>query len=174
MPQETCLDPWKYGAAPAVLCCPEYESLARIAHRARYNAVPFARHCGCSLRWLQRVLKAGVHCSPKHALNSLRALEAARCILSGHTAKEAAFEFRYHDPAHFSRSLKEHVGLLPSQLRAAALGEDFRARDAHLLLRQNVAFIQHAVVALFKILQHRKSGLNSTPQVSSASPQLAK
>lgn len=155
------------GAAPVGLCCPECESLARVAHRTRYNANRFARHCGSSLRCLERDMSGSVAYGPKQFLNALRAMEAARWLLGGHQMKEVAYEFSYYDAAHFSRSLKEHLGIPPSHLVDAGM------KPGRLRLSEKVAFIQHAAIALFKILQQRRDGINSTPQVSSASPQLA-
>ncbi len=154
------------SAATVELCCPECESLARVAHRTRYNANRFARHCGSSLRCLERDMSGSVAFGPKQFLNALRAMEAARWLLGGHQMKEVVYEFSYYDTAHFSRSLKEHLGVPPSHIVGAGL------TSGRILLSEKVAFIQHAAVALFKILQQRRDGINSTPQVSPVSPQL--
>lgn len=65
-----------------------------------------------------RFFKRHLGSSPMHYIKSVR-LERAKALLVGSTApiKEIALETGFKDLFHFSRSIKNHTGFSPSQLR---------------------------------------------------------
>lgn len=131
-----------------------YLTLLLAAEGTCYSAERLARQFGCSLRSLQRDFRLCANCSPKHFLSTLRAVEAMRCLVAGTSPKEVAYRFCYHDPSHFTHAIKKHSGLVPLRLVEAVRGG--AGLGAGVSLRENVAFLQGASLALCTKLQHRK------------------
>ena len=90
-----------------------WEQLGPIAH---WSSAKLARHCGVSIRQLQRFFSARMGTSPQAYLNSLRLGAAMNLLDRQKTVKEVAAMLDFKQPSHFSRQFKEFYGINPSKL----------------------------------------------------------
>lgn len=74
-----------------------------------------AKHCGVSVRTLERFFLAAFGDTPRHWLKRLRILKAVEFLRRGHTIKETAFQLGYLEPSHLSREFKRYYGVAPSK-----------------------------------------------------------
>lgn len=99
--------------------------VARHAHDSRYNVRSLITTLGCTEKELWRVFRRSSRYSPKRFLSHLRAVRVRTALARGISIKEATFEFGFANPSHLSRTLKQHLGTLPSEL---VTGENRRSR----------------------------------------------
>ncbi len=71
-----------------------------------------------SLRSLERGLAAGLDCTPRELIRTVKMREARRLLASGgHNVAEVAARTGFSSPFHFSRSFKDFFGIAPSLVR---------------------------------------------------------
>jgi len=77
-----------------------------------------ARELGISLRNLQRITKAEMNCTPTNFIWLVKLKLAAEFLKNKEgNVSEAAYEFGFSNPSHFSRMFKNHFGVSPSEFQ---------------------------------------------------------
>lgn len=83
-----------------------------------------AASAGLSQFHFQREFKRITGKTPNHYLNAIRCVHARRLLEDGRTSvKEAAFLSGFTNLSHFCNVFRQHIGVLPSQVRPDGVGE---------------------------------------------------
>jgi len=86
------------------------------ARLANYSASMLAKHCGVSLRTLERYFTKEIGESIKKWLAKQRQIRAAEVLKKFLRVKEAALHLGYKHTDHFSRDFKAHWGCCPTEM----------------------------------------------------------
>ena len=90
------------------------QSWLEVAEEANWSASGMARHCGVSVRTLERHFSKHIGKSPRIWLFEQRQLKALKKLGEGLSVKQVASHLRYNHQTHFSRGFKRYWGSAPS------------------------------------------------------------
>jgi len=77
-----------------------------------------SRELGISLRNLQRISKTEMNCTPTNFIWIVKLKLAAKFLINKQgNVSEAAYEFGFSNPSHFSRMFKKHFGVSPKEFQ---------------------------------------------------------
>jgi len=78
-----------------------------------------ARELGVSLRNLQRITRTEIDCTPTNFIWLVKLNLASEFLKNRQgNVSEAAYEFGFSNPSHFSRMFKNHFGVSPREYQA--------------------------------------------------------
>jgi AraC-like DNA-binding protein len=92
------------------------QNWGQLAKDLNWSASALAKHCGISVRTLQRHFLKTAGKTPKAWLTECRLQRAEELLRSGLTIKETASQLGYKHAHHFSREFKEYWGYCPGTL----------------------------------------------------------
>jgi transcriptional regulator GlxA family with amidase domain len=85
-----------------------------LARAAKWSAATLAKHCGVSVRTLERHFLKEMGRHPKAWLAEQRQLRAFELLRDGSSIKETAALLAYKHSTHLSRDYKEYWGCCPT------------------------------------------------------------
>lgn len=101
-----------------------YQEFRRMLQR-RFRELKKVREYAAGLKvsekQLNAIVKAQTGTSASSIIYKQIIMEARRLLNTGLSAKEAAFDLQFDDPAHFSKFFKNQTGLSPSEFRKAGI-----------------------------------------------------
>jgi transcriptional regulator GlxA family with amidase domain len=89
------------------------------ARAAKWCAATLAKHCGVSLRTLERFFQKNMGKSPKQWLSDRRQQRANELIQDGSSVKETAGLLDYRHPNHLTNAFTKHFGHFPTSKTGA-------------------------------------------------------
>jgi AraC family transcriptional regulator, transcriptional activator of pobA len=97
-----------------------YQEFRRLLHR-RFRELKKVKEYAALLRvsekQLNEIVKAQTGNSASSVIYKQIIMEARRLLNTGMSAKEAAFDLQFDDPAHFSKFFKNQTGMAPSEFQ---------------------------------------------------------
>jgi transcriptional regulator GlxA family with amidase domain len=84
------------------------------AQAAKWCATTLAKHCGVSVRTLERFFLKSMGKSPKQWLSDQRQQRANELIQDGSSVKETAGMLDYKHPNHLTNAFTKHFGHFPT------------------------------------------------------------
>jgi AraC-like DNA-binding protein len=107
---------------PAVASPPrEHTTWESLARAASFRATILARHCGVSLRTLERHFIKHYQITVTEFLRKLRLNLAYTRLKNGERIKSIAYDLAYKQLSHFSRDFKNYFGVPPRTIQPACV-----------------------------------------------------
>jgi AraC family transcriptional regulator, transcriptional activator of pobA len=97
----------------------EFRRMLQRRFRELKKVKEYASELNVSEKQLNEIVKAQTGTSASSIIYKQIIMEARRLLNTGLSAKEAAFDLQFDDPAHFSKFFKNQTGLSPSEFQKA-------------------------------------------------------
>jgi AraC family transcriptional regulator, transcriptional activator of pobA len=97
----------------------EFRRMLQRRFRELKKVKEYAAELNVSEKQLNEIVKAQTGTSASSIIYKQIIMEARRLLNTGLSAKEAAFDLQFDDPAHFSKFFKNQTGLSPSEFQKA-------------------------------------------------------
>lgn len=107
----------------------QIQNWPEMLRQANWKLSEMAKHCGVSLRALERYLLRKFGKCPRAWLAEMRMRQAVELLRDGSNVKEVAAVLGYKHPTHFSRAFTRHWGHSPIRLSRMPQ-PDYRAGPA--------------------------------------------
>ncbi|MDC0257361.1 helix-turn-helix domain-containing protein [Crocinitomicaceae bacterium] len=118
--QQLCLKCMEWDQQNSPLFSNDYAQFRRMLFqdfRSKKKVKDFAAALNMTEKSLNEMVKEHTGNSASRIIYNQIVLEAKRLLLTGISAKEAAYELGFDDPAHFSKFFKAQTGQSPSEFR---------------------------------------------------------